>query len=206
MSYLVLVRHGQSVWNLENRFTGDVDIDLTDQGREEARITGQKLKDLHFDAAFTSALKRAQETLDIILHEIDQRDLVIYKSAALNERRYGALQGLDKAETAEKYGEEQVHLWRRSFDIRPPEGESLKDTQERVIPYYEENIEPLLKDGKNILIVAHGNSLRALLMHIEKISTAAITQIDIPTGVPRLYEFDNNTFKVIDTDNIVHKA
>lgn len=204
MNYLVLVRHGQSVWNLENRFTGDVDIDLTGQGREEASITGRKLKGFHFDAAFTSALKRAQETLDIILQEISQTDIPVYKSKELNERRYGALQGLNKAETAEKYGEEQVHLWRRSFDVRPPEGESLKDTLERVIPYYEKNIEPLLKEKKNILVVAHGNSLRALLMHIEDISREAISQIDIPTGVPRLYEFEHNKFRITDIDNITH--
>lgn len=202
MAYLVLVRHGQSVWNLENRFTGDVDIDLTDQGREEARITGEKLRGLHFDAAFTSALKRAQETLSIILREIKQEDITIYRDASLNERRYGALQGLNKAETAEKYGAEQVHLWRRSFNVSPPDGESLEDTQKRVIPYYEEHIEPLIKDKKNVLVVAHGNSLRALLMHIEKIAPEAISEIDIPTGVPRLYEFAHENFRIVDINNI----
>lgn len=202
MSYLVLVRHGQSEWNLENRFTGDVDVQLTEQGRKEARMTGEKLKTIRFNVAFTSALVRAQQTLRLILEEIGQTTIPIYQSSALNERRYGDLQGLNKAEIAEKYGETQVHLWRRSFDVRPPGGESLKDTQERVIPYYEEHIEPLLKKQNNVLIVAHGNSLRALLMHIEKISANAISQIDIPTGVPRLYEFDNNSFHMIDTTNI----
>lgn len=203
LTYLVLVRHGQSVWNLENRFTGDTDVDLTNQGREEARLTGEKLKKLEipFEAAFTSMLKRAQETLAIILQQIHQPNIKIYKNAALNERSYGKLQGLNKAEMAEKYGANQVQLWRRSFDEVPPGGESLRQTQERVLPYYYEHIEPLLKQQKNVLVVAHGNSLRALMMHLENISEHAITQIDIPTGVPRLYKFDER-FKMIGANYI----
>lgn len=193
MSYLVLIRHGQSVYNLENRFTGDTNVDLTDQGRQEAKITGDKLQktNIVFAAAFTSALKRAQETLDIVLHQINQPDIKIYKDAALNERSYGELQGLNKAEVADKYGAGQVLLWRRSFDVIPPGGESLKQTLDRVLAYYKQNIEPLLQQQQNIIIVAHGNSLRALMMYLENISAHAITQIDIPTGVPQLYEFDN---------------
>lgn len=192
MTYLVLIRHGQSQWNLENRFTGDVDVDLTEQGRAEAKLTGDKLKDknIHFYAAFTSVLKRAEETAQIILKEIAQPDIKIYRDAALNERSYGQLQGLNKAEVAEQYGANQVHTWRRSFDVAPPGGESLQDTQNRVLPYYKNNIKPLLKEGKNCMIVAHGNSLRSLMMVLENISEDAITQIDIPTGVPRLYKFD----------------
>ncbi len=192
MTYLILVRHGQSVWNLENRFTGDTDVDLTSQGREEARLTGNKLKNknISFEAAFTSLLRRAQETLDIILKEINQPGIKLYKDAALNERSYGRLQGLNKAEMAEKYGANQVQLWRRSFDEVPPGGESLRQTQERVLPYYYGHIEPMLKEEQNVMIVAHGNSLRALMMHLEGISEHAITQTDIPTGVPRLYTFN----------------
>lgn len=203
LTYLVLVRHGQSVWNLENRFTGDTDVELTNQGREEARLTGEKLKkrEIPFEAAFTSMLKRAQETLDIILHEINQPTIKIYKAAALNERSYGKLQGLNKAEMAEKYGANQVQLWRRSFDEVPPGGESLRQTQERVLPYYYEHIGPLLRQQKDVLVVAHGNSLRALMMHLEDISEHAITQVDIPTGVPRLYEFDD-AFKMIGANYI----
>ncbi|MGI4728694.1 MAG: 2,3-bisphosphoglycerate-dependent phosphoglycerate mutase [Janthinobacterium lividum] len=189
-SQLTIVRHGQSEYNLENRFTGFADVALTNQGREEAAMCGRKLIGMHFDDCFTSVLKRAIETLDIILDTINQKQLPIFKDAALNERNYGDLQGLNKAETAEKYSAEKVHLWRRSFDVAPPGGESLKQTQERVLPYYYAHIEPLLQDGKNVLIVAHGNSLRALMMHLEKISPEAISHIDLLTGVPRIYDFD----------------
>ncbi len=199
MSYLVLIRHGQSQWNLENRFTGDVDVDLTEQGRAEAKLSGDKLKNKNilFDSAFTSVLKRAEETLQIVLQEIHQPNIKIYRDAALNERNYGKLQGLNKAEIAEQYGADQVHIWRRSFDVAPPGGESLLDTQNRVVPYYTSHIEPLLKQGLNCMIVAHGNSLRALMMVIENISEEAITQIDIPTGVPKLYQFDDK-FNLVD--------
>ncbi len=192
MTYLVLIRHGQSQWNLENRFTGDVDVDLTQQGRAEAKLTGDKLKskNIMFGFAFTSVLKRAEETLQIILQEIHQPNIIIQRDAALNERNYGQLQGLNKAGIAEKYGAEQVHTWRRSFNVAPPGGESLQDTQNRVMPYYKTSVEPVLKQQQNCMIVAHGNSLRSLMMVLENISEDAITQIDIPTGVPRLYQFD----------------
>ncbi|WP_419800582.1 2,3-bisphosphoglycerate-dependent phosphoglycerate mutase [Mucilaginibacter sp.] len=191
-SQLTIVRHGQSEYNLQNRFTGFADVDLTNQGREEAAMCGRKLIGMHFDDCFTSVLKRAIETLDIILDIINQKQLPVFKDAALNERNYGDLQGLNKAETSEKYGAEKVHLWRRSFDVAPPGGESLKQTQERVLPYYYAHIEPLLQQGKNVLIVAHGNSLRALMMHLENIGTEAISHVELLTGVPRVYDFDES--------------
>ncbi|MGI4749800.1 MAG: 2,3-bisphosphoglycerate-dependent phosphoglycerate mutase [Janthinobacterium lividum] len=191
-SQLTIVRHGQSAYNLENRFTGFADVDLTNQGREEAAMCGRKLTGMRFDDCFTSVLKRAIETLNIILDIINQKQLPIFKDAALNERNYGDLQGLNKAETAEKYGAAQVNLWRRSFDIAPPGGESLKQTQERVLPYYYAHIEPLLQQGKNVLVVAHGNSLRALMMHLENISPEAISHVELLTGVPRVYDFDDS--------------
>lgn len=190
MPLLVIVRHGQSQWNLENRFTGDVDVDLTTQGRIEAKSAGEKLIGYHFKTAFTSVLKRANETLDIILETIKETNIPIIKNKALNERNYGDLQGLNKDETAQKFGEEQVHVWRRSYDIAPPNGESLKDTYNRVIPYYKEAILPKLKLGEDILIVAHGNSLRALAMFLENISVNTISDVNIPTGIPKLYTFD----------------
>jgi len=192
MPLLVLVRHGQSVWNLENRFTGEVDVDLTPLGREEARAAGKKLKSIAFSNGFTSVLRRAEETLSLILEETGHPGLPVTRSKALNERNYGDLQGLNKAEMAKKYGEEQIALWRRSYSVRPPGGESLQDTAARVIPYYEQEIEPLLKKGKNILVVAHGNSLRSLMMHLEAISEAAIAEVNIPTGLPRQYRLDAN--------------
>lgn len=191
MAKLVIVRHGQSQWNLENRFTGEVDIDLTEQGRAEAHAAGDKLKGYLFDTAFTSILKRAQETLHIILDIIGETNIPIIEDKALNERNYGNLQGLNKAETAQKYGDEQVHIWRRSYDVAPPGGESLKDTYNRVIPYYKTTIEPKLQTGKDILIVAHGNSLRSLAMYLENISAQDIADLNIPTGVPKLYVFDD---------------
>lgn len=191
MPQLVIVRHGQSEWNLQNRFTGDVDVDLTDLGRKEAKQAGEKLKEIGFSQCFTSELKRAQETLHIILQETGNLNLPITKNKALNERNYGDLQGLNKAETAKQFGEHQVTIWRRSYDIAPPRGESLKDTSARVIPYYQQHIEPCLKKGEKILLVAHGNSLRALMMLLENIGNEEIVEVNIPTGVPRLYVFDN---------------
>ena len=191
MPLLILIRHGQSTYNLENRFTGSVDVPLTSLGKEEAREAGKKLKDYKFNRAFTSMLIRAQESLEIILEEIKQPDIPVVKNAALNERMYGSLQGLNKAETAEKYGAEQVEIWRRSYSIRPPNGESLEDTFNRVVPFYKSEIEPKLKDSENILIVAHGNSLRALVMYLENIETEAIEKLNIPTGLPKLYTLDN---------------
>ncbi len=192
MPQLVIVRHGQSQWNLENRFTGEVDIDLTAQGREEAASAGLKLKGYQFGTAFTSSLKRAQETLHIILDILHEGNIPVMEDKALNERNYGDLQGLNKTETAKKFGEEQVHIWRRSYDIAPPGGESLKNTYDRVIPYYINEIEPKLKAGENIIVVAHGNSLRSLVKFLENISDQDIADLNIPTGVPRLYVFDGD--------------
>lgn len=190
MSQLVLVRHGQSVYNLENRFTGTIDIGLTTLGEEEARQTGEKLKEYSFDTTYTSMLIRAQESLRIILEVIAQTNIPVIKNAALNERMYGSLQGLNKDETIKKYGIEQVEIWRRSYSICPPEGESLAETFGRTVPYFKAEIEPKLRAEKNVLIVAHGNSLRALMMYLENISSEEIVKINIPTGLPRLYTFD----------------
>lgn len=190
MSKLVIVRHGQSQWNKENRFTGWIDVDLAEKGVEEAINAGKRLKGVTFDYAFTSALIRAQRTLDLILEQIDQTDLPVKKDQALNERMYGDLQGTDKDEAREQFGEKQVHIWRRSFDIAPPNGESLKDTADRVLPYYEKEIVPLLKEGKNVLIAAHGNSLRALIMSLEKLNKEEILKVEVPTGEPKVYELD----------------
>ena len=192
MPNLITVRHGQSLWNLENRFTGWTDIDLSPKGIEEANEAGEKLKGYKFDIAFTSVLIRAKRTLDIILDIIKQKDIPIEYDKALNERMYGDLQGLNKDETREKFGAEQVHLWRRSYDIAPPGGESLKDTAARVIPYWESKIVPELKAGKNVLISAHGNSLRALVKFLEKLSDDEIVKTEIPTGVPKLYVLDKD--------------
>jgi 2,3-bisphosphoglycerate-dependent phosphoglycerate mutase len=192
MPDLVIVRHGQSQFNLENRFTGWIDIDLSEKGIEEARNAGEKLKGYKFDIAFTSALIRAQKTLDIILEIIGQKDIPIIKDKALNERMYGDLQGLNKDETRKKFGDEQVKLWRRSYDVAPPNGESLKDTAERVIPFYEQKIVPELKAGKNVLISAHGNSIRALVMHLENLSKEQIIETEIPTGIPKVYKLDDS--------------
>ncbi|GAA4807340.1 2,3-bisphosphoglycerate-dependent phosphoglycerate mutase [Olivibacter ginsenosidimutans] len=192
MANLIIVRHGQSQWNLENRFTGWKDVDITAKGEEEARLAGQLLRGETFDRAFTSTLKRAQHTLSIILQESGMENLPVLISDALNERSYGELEGLNKAETAVKYGEEQVHQWRRSYDTAPPGGESLKDTAERVIAYFTGQVAPLLTDGKNILIVAHGNSLRALVMYLEKLSPQEIAALEIPTGIPLKYELEKD--------------
>jgi len=192
MGQLVLIRHGQSQWNLENRFTGWIDIPLSPKGEEEAKSAGEKLKGMNFNHAFTSVLQRAIKTYAIAAQTAGFNNLVAERDEALNERMYGDLQGLNKDECREKFGAEQVHIWRRSYDIQPPGGESLKDTAERVLPYYYKRIEPMLKEGKNILIVAHGNSLRALIMHLEKLSGEAIVKVEIPTGVPILYDLDEN--------------
>ena len=187
MPTLVLVRHGQSQWNLENRFTGWVDVPLSAQGEEEAARAGGMLATYHFDLAFTSALQRAQNTLRIMLRVMGNEELPVIANEALNERMYGMLQGLNKAETAQRYGDEQVLIWRRSYDVAPPDGESLKDTAARVIPYVKQEIFPLLRAGKNVLVAAHGNSLRALVMQLEGMSPAEILQFEIPTAVPRVY-------------------
>jgi 2,3-bisphosphoglycerate-dependent phosphoglycerate mutase len=216
---LVLIRHGQSTWNLQNLFTGWVDVDLTEQGRNEARDAGKLLKaeGFEFDLVFTSVLKRAIRTMWIILDEMDLMWLPVERSWHLNERHYGALQGLDKAQTVEKHGAEQVKIWRRSYDIPPPalalddkrhprferryagigakdlpSTESLKTTLDRVLPYWNNRLAPELKAGKNVLVVAHGNSLRALVKMLDNMSDAEIVEFNIPTGVPIQYDLDDN--------------
>ena len=219
MVKLVLLRHGESLWNLENRFTGWTDVDLTLQGEQEARDAGQILmaEKYEFDIIHTSVLTRAIRTMEICLKEMDISDILIMYNWRLNERHYGALQGLNKAETAEKFGEEQVHTWRRSYDTPPPEldmdderhprfderyknmsaedlpaTECLKDTVERFLPYWHEQIAPDIKSGKRVLIVAHGNSIRALVKYLDNISDEEIVGLNIPTGVPLVYELDDN--------------
>jgi len=216
---LVLLRHGQSQWNLENRFTGWKDVDLTDQGREEAATAGKLMKEegFEFDLVFTSVLTRAIRTMQIAMGEMGQLWVPVVRDWRLNERSYGGLQGLNKAETAEKHGAEQVKIWRRSFDVPPPaleedderhpkhdrryanlspdqlpKTESLKDTIARFVPYYESTILPEIKSGKNILIAAHGNSLRALVKYLDDMSEKEILELNIPTGIPLVYELDDN--------------
>ena len=187
-----MVRHGASIWNLANIFTGWTDVELSEQGKQEAHIAGKKLNNFKFDLAFTSKLKRAIDTLSIILEEIKQTNIPIVEDQALNERHYGNLQGKNKNNTKKEFGEEQVHLWRRSFDIAPPNGESLRDTFERTVPYLKSKILPEIKRGKDIIISAHGNSLRSILMELENISPKDIPHVNIPTGVPYVFEFDEN--------------
>ena len=192
MGYLVLLRHGESLWNLENRFTGWVEVPLSPKGEEEARQAGEKFKaaGLRFDCAFTSVLQRAIRTLEIVLDVLGQRDIPVEKDQALNERHYGDLQGLNKAETAQRFGDEQVHLWRRSYDIAPPGGESLKDTAARTLPYFEAKILPLVKAGQSVLVAAHGNSLRSVVMHLDRLSKEEVLELNLGTGVPIVYEID----------------
>lgn len=216
---LVLLRHGQSEWNKQNLFTGWKDVDLSEKGVEEAKSAGRKLKEagIEFDIAYTSYLKRAIKTLNIALEEMDSLYIETVKTWRLNERHYGALQGLNKKETAEKYGDEQVHIWRRSFDIAPPlmdkddensahrdkkyrdfpqdvipDGESLKLTLERTLPFFMDEIGPSLIAGKNVLVAAHGNSLRSITKYIENISDEEITSVEIATGEPIVYTLDEN--------------
>ena len=225
---LVLVRHGESQWNLENRFTGWTDVDLTQKGIEEAKKGGQTLKEsgFIFDVAYTSYQKRAIKTLNYILEEIDQLYLPVYKTWRLNERHYGALQGLNKAETAKKYGDDQVLIWRRSFDVAPPAidksseyypksdrryadltdeeaplGESLKDTIARVLPYWHSDISKSLKEGKNVIVAAHGNSLRALIKYLLNISDEDILKLNLTTGKPLIFEIDENLNVVSSPDS-----
>ena len=190
MSTLVLIRHGQSQWNLENRFTGWVDVPLTDKGRKEARLAGALLaaEELDLAKAYTSALVRAQETLTIVLDQLGLAGLETERDEALNERHYGELQGLDKTETAEKYGAEQVHIWRRSYDVQPPGGESLKDTAARTLPYFEAKIVADLDAGRSILVSAHGNSLRSIVMKLDGLSREQVLELNLDTGVPIVYK------------------
>ena len=188
---LILVRHGQSEWNAKNLFTGWKDPALTNQGVAEANNAGKLIlqKNIQFDLMYTSMLSRAQKTGDIILKVLNHKEIPIIKNEALNERNYGSLAGLNKDDARKKWGEEQVHIWRRSFDIPPPGGESLKDTADRVLPYFEAEIMPKVISGSNILIAAHGNSLRALIMKLDSISSEDIVKLEIPTGAPIQYEF-----------------
>ncbi len=195
---LILVRHGQSEWNLKNLFTGWKNPGLTDLGVEEARKAGQALKAKGYqpDAYYTSALSRAQRTLDLMLEEMGIDDLVIVRNQALNERDYGDLAGLNKDDAREKWGEEQVHIWRRSYDVPPPGGESLKDTAARVLPYYHAEIEPRVKAGETVLVAAHGNSLRALVMVLEGLDEETILKREIATGAPIIYGIDSQGKRV----------
>ncbi len=186
---LVLVRHGQSEWNLKNLFTGWRDPDLTEKGVAEAKRAGEMLKEqgFQFDVAFTSALYRAQRTLDLILAELGQTDLEIIRDEALNERDYGDLSGLNKDHARQKWGEEQVLIWRRSYDVAPPGGESLKDTAQRVLPFYKQHIWPKVQAGQNVIVAAHGNSIRALIMYLEELSAKQILEREVATGQPIIY-------------------
>ena len=192
--HLILVRHGQSEWNAKNLFTGWKDPGLTDEGMKEALVAGSTIKseNILFDEMFTSKLVRAQITGKIILEAINQSDIPINQNIALNERNYGSLAGLNKDDARKKWGEEQVHIWRRSFDIPPPDGESLKNTAERVLPYFNKEILPKVINGSNVLIAAHGNSLRSLIMQLDNISEVDIVNLEIPTGAPIKFVFNED--------------
>jgi 2,3-bisphosphoglycerate-dependent phosphoglycerate mutase len=190
MPELILLRHGQSQWNLENRFTGWVDVPLSPKGEEEARAAGTKLRGRRIDKLLTSTLKRAIDTADLALGTAGIQGVPIERDAALNERMYGDLQGLNKAEAAKKWGDAQIKIWRRSYDVKPPGGESLADTAARVIPYWDAHILPEIRAGKNLLVAAHGNSLRSLVMHLDGLTREQVLELEIPTGVPLLYELD----------------
>ena len=199
MSKLILIRHGQSVWNAENRFTGWTDVDLSEKGVKEAEEAGNELRNQVIDVVHTSDLIRAKRTAEIVIRaNVSSKDTVTKSDWRLNERNYGALQGLNKAETAEEHGAEQVRIWRRSFDVAPPEGESLEMTAKRTIPYFEEEILPDLESGVNVLVSAHGNSLRSIVMHIEGIAPEDIVSFEIQTGVPRHYEYSDGEIRLID--------
>ena len=199
MARLILIRHGQSVWNAENRFTGWTDVDLSEKGVKEAEEAGNELRDQVIDVIHTSDLIRAKRTAEIVIRaNVTSKGTLTKSDWRLNERNYGALQGLNKDETAEKHGAEQVHIWRRSFDVAPPEGESLEMTAKRTIPYFEEEILPDLESGESVLVSAHGNSLRSIVMHIEGIPPEDIVSFEIETGVPRYYDYSNGELSLID--------
>jgi 2,3-bisphosphoglycerate-dependent phosphoglycerate mutase len=201
MPILALVRHGQSLWNLQNRFTGWVDVPLTEEGVAEARRAGERLAGQHFDVAYTSALSRAQETLRLAM-EVAGLDVPVIRDAALNERDYGDLAGLDKAATAERYGAEQVHTWRRSFDVAPPGGESLKDTAARTLPFFDRAILGDVRAGRDVLVVAHGNSNRSIVMQLDGLGEDEVTALELVTGVPLLYELD--TYGPVLSKQVLH--
>ena len=192
MSKLIILRHGESEWNKLNLFTGWEDVNLTDQGKVEAKLAAFAIQNLRVDVnhAYTSALKRASKTLEIVLYVL-KKDIPIISDQALNERNYGSLTGMNKDEARNKWGDEQVKLWRRSYDIAPENGESLKDTCNRTIPYFKKNILPKLHDGENVIITAHGNSLRSIIMHVEDLREEAIVNVEITTGIPIVYEYEN---------------
>ncbi len=192
MGKLILLRHGESQWNSENRFTGWIDIGLTEKGKKEAFEAGKLIKDIPIDYAFTSVLIRAIDTLTEALRGADQELVPVMKDAAINERMYGDLQGLNKTECVEKFGEAQVKIWRRSYDVPPPNGESLKDTAIRTLPYFEKEILPLVEQGKNVLVSAHGNSLRAIVMELDKLTKEEVVELNIPNAVPIVYEIDED--------------
>ena len=197
MSYLALVRHGQSDWNKKNLFTGWRDRPLTEQGKKEAKEAARFLKTMgiEYNYLYTSVLNRAIHTGELIVEILGLKDIIVIKNQALNERDYGSLTGLNKDDAREKWGEEQVHVWRRSYDIAPPSGESLKDTAERVLPYFQKEILPRLHDDENILISAHGNSLRSLIMYIENLKPEEIIKKEIATGEPKIYSFNRGNFQ-----------
>lgn len=192
MALLILLRHGESQWNLENRFTGWVDVELSPKGEKEADEAGKKIKNLPIDKAYTSVLKRAIRTYEIAMKSAGKEGIPVERDQALNERHYGDLQGLNKAETAKKFGDEQVHIWRRSYDIAPPNGESLKNTAARTLPYFQKHVLSDLKAGKNVIVAAHGNSLRSIVMDLDKMTKEQVLALNIPTGVPIVYEFDKD--------------
>ena len=200
MPKLILLRHGESQWNLENRFTGWVDVPLSPRGENEARTAGEHLRGLPIDKLYTSVLQRAMNTAKIALETAGKGELPTERDQALNERHYGDLQGLNKAETATQYGDEQVKIWRRSYDVPPPgeNGESLKDTAARTLPYFQAHILPDIKAGKSVMVVAHGNSLRSIVMELDNLTREQVLELNIPTGIPLVYDFD-------DAGNITHK-
>ena len=202
MPYLILLRHGQSQWNLENKFTGWVDIDLSAKGEIEASHAGDILQKYPIDIVFTSVLMRAIRTAEIALKQAGIESIPIYRSEKLNERHYGDLQGLNKDDIGKEYGSDQLKVWRRSYDIAPPNGESLKMTQERVLPYFHETIIPELQKGKNVLITAHGNSLRALIAELGKMSKEDILELNIPTAIPIVYTLEHETLKVLHKEQL----
>lgn len=192
MPLLILLRHGESQWNRDNRFTGNVDVPLSERGEEQSRHAADLLTAVPIERVYTSTLRRAIDTVAIILKIRARNEIPVERSSSLNERHYGDLQGLNKAEVAKQYGDQQVLLWRRSYDVRPPHGESLKDTAARTIPYFEKNILSDVRNGHNVLVVAHGNSLRSIVMFLEKLTPEQVVELDIPTGVPLMYKIGSD--------------